>query len=797
MTKWDKVFRWIVIAIAVMALIFPFTPLGKDVFIKICSVGIIALAIYYFVQFEKNAAKRLHIVFRPTKIKITDHKIKSWIFSIKFKQIAQYAFLVCLLLVILISLERALIQWQNIPAVYFLYKIIGKLKSVQIPLITITIASGFFTFFLNREKIQNETEKEENNEGAEEQKRKAEFPQKYPKINKIPLLRNFVRWCYGEGWFHSLFLIVICFTFLGFSLHHLGQFMSTDEPKWADTRVPQLYEALRGGDWAKTYINDKPGILPALLSGPVNLFLDHATYKTNPLEYEHYLFWWRFPILLFNFFMLFLIYKFSKKLLNKDHALLVTILIALNPILIGVGQIVNPDATLWSLSILSFLTFFLCLKTNKIKYIYYSGIFLGLALLSKYFAAFFYIIFFLIVYLEYLLNKISLKQFFQRCLHLAILYGISMLTYTALFPATWINGNQIITGTIGATILNPGIFYFLLLLFFIFSELIIFKGELSNYIRNRFDVGKILIGLISFLLLISFLILITNILLNNSVFDFNNYILPGFIQRSANMLPAIAGSIYTTLLTLTYPVLIGVFLFFIIFFKKPWYYNMKKRSLLILSILIFILLFIFGSSLGGFMVSTMYQMMLYPLYAILSTVFIIALFPKIKIAAVVILAVSCATLIYNSPFYLHYTNAFNLKNSVITEAWGYGGYELAQIMNKLPSPENLTVWVDREGFKEFFTGKSYWRGTDNPFDPELKIDYLILTQGGERIFSQALIAHENGQGYLYNLYAMVAKETPILEYYKKNPEFKICINKNPNNCVRAVKMESPNLYISN
>jgi 4-amino-4-deoxy-L-arabinose transferase-like glycosyltransferase len=58
-----------------------------------------------------------------------------------------------------------------------------------------------------------------------------------------------------------------------------------------------------------------------------------------------------------------------------------------------------------------------------------------------------------------------------------------------------------------------------------------------------------------------------------------------------------------------------------------------------------------------------------------------------------------------APFYFSYTNRLLPKSYIISGAWGYGGYEMAQYLNALPDAKNLIVWADSYGLCEFFVGK--------------------------------------------------------------------------------------------
>ncbi|HMP19279.1 MAG TPA: glycosyltransferase family 39 protein [Candidatus Paceibacterota bacterium] len=103
----------------------------------------------------------------------------------------------------------------------------------------LTVLFGSITFWRNREKVEKEIEEEKNNEELIEQKRKEEFPTKFPRINKIPVLRSFVRWMYKEGWFYGGILITSIICFILTRLPFLNQeFIDKHIQKYAATLEP-------------------------------------------------------------------------------------------------------------------------------------------------------------------------------------------------------------------------------------------------------------------------------------------------------------------------------------------------------------------------------------------------------------------------------------------------------------------------------------------------------------------------------------------------------------------------------
>ncbi len=52
---------------------------------------------------------------------------------------------------------------------------------------------------------------------------------------------------------------------------HLAQFLTADEHYWLYERVPKYWNAWGDGELRKTFINDKPGVTLALVTGPALL----------------------------------------------------------------------------------------------------------------------------------------------------------------------------------------------------------------------------------------------------------------------------------------------------------------------------------------------------------------------------------------------------------------------------------------------------------------------------------------------------------------------------------------------
>ena len=55
--------------------------------------------------------------------------------------------------------------------------------------------------------------------------------------------------------------------FFSFGFFHLSKFETTDEHLWKYDRIGKYWNSLKEKNWEGTYINDKPGITVALISG--------------------------------------------------------------------------------------------------------------------------------------------------------------------------------------------------------------------------------------------------------------------------------------------------------------------------------------------------------------------------------------------------------------------------------------------------------------------------------------------------------------------------------------------------
>ncbi len=571
---------------------------------------------------------------------------------------------------------------------------------------------------------------------------------------------------------HEIGIFLVCSIFLGFGLHHLGQFITVDEEKWLYARIPQLYSALANGEWEQTYINDKPGIFPSLLAGIVTLFADIKDYQYDTIE--NFLFYWRLPIVLFNLGMILLIYRFLSVLLNKTYALVITSAVATNPTLIGLSQIVNPDATMWSSGAVSSIAYLLYLKTTRFRYVLIASLFLAFALLSKFAATYFFLIFYLVFIGGYILGFIENKKFGVLSFGWLVIVALSSFGYYLMFPAAWVNNSIFWKGTLGCVIIAPLLKPFAIVVLFFSFEHLLLKGRIFGTLRSMIDTERHFFGVLSATIL-PFIMYVA--VKGTSDPAFFETLKKGY-RGGAGFWDSLFANIYVFLTTVDIVTLVGLFTLLSIGVLQWFYKPLRNRITHAFYIVVAFILgffYIFGLSLTGYYASSRYQMLTYSFYAIAGSIMFLDLTKKRFLVFIFVIAISFVELIHVSPFYFCYTNPLNVHNIIITDAWGFGGYEMAKWTNARFGKETK-IWFDREGFAEFSNNDIYrWKF---PAWTIPNLDYLVLSSRGLAFATQS----RKGTGKRW-------ETGPLLEYYDSSSLYQINIANNPNNYLKIVPFD--------
>jgi len=571
----------------------------------------------------------------------------------------------------------------------------------------------------------------------------------------------------------TILLSLIFLSYFVFGLFHISQFITADEHYWIYERIPQYWNALEQGNWRKTFINDKPGISLAMVSGaallydqsPMTLCSENEQNITicNQNRSEMLLFFFRLPLLLFNFFILLYLFFIIKKLSGENVALLSVLFMGLSPMLLGITQIVNPDALLWSTGAAALFSFFLLLQSREKKYIFVSGFFLALSILSKYTASFLLPIFLLTAALSpFIEEEAKEKKLFGSLLkeNLLFFFGTFLFAFllgVVFLPATWDNPLILLRlfwggGAVSfpfSLLIFPGIFIF---------DILFFRSTLTHKLRlffdrvSFFDLLQRAFPLIIFVFVVGLIIgraffpewdLFDKIpfdlkdLYSNNKFD--KYYLPNPLQSFVLELNPLVFSL-TPIALLSFL----SFCLFQIFHKRD---SSHRNDVPVFSSFFFFLSFLIVYIFSEVLATPRYLIMLYPLVAYLAALgweklFLILSVWIRKYRSLSIPAwswngiaflFSLLSLALIAPFYFNFTNAFLPKDKIIQHAWGYGGYEAAQYLNNLPDAEKMTVWTDYYGVCEFFVGRCM--ALEYASARITSFDYVVLSARGKALYN--------------------------------------------------------------
>jgi hypothetical protein len=566
----------------------------------------------------------------------------------------------------------------------------------------------------------------------------------------------------------AIFLVLVFSIYISFGLYHLTKFEMADERYWmyenpVGGRIRAYWTAVSEGRLSGTYINDKPGVSLAYISGVAllfksnpaeNLFLQDDIkrfYNSSEIERIHFLF--RFPLLIFNgLFCLLLCWFIWKFTDNCWIALWSTTFILLSPILLGASQIINPDSLLWSFSAGAIFAFLSYLKSRENKFVFFSAFFLGFSLLSKY-SAIILIPFLLVIILADIVfdsargKKISSQEIIQVLRAYIFLIIGSLAVFSLFLPVVFTNPEYfygIFTKLRGFQYL---IFLIGLAISLLFADAFFYDSKAVSIFAEKIKklvsyIPRFLAGLFLGLFIFIIFTWMTN-------FDYG---------ENMRDIPFDAGlgtefkyeAIYTKVILELVPLLFSLTplaLFAVIFILGKSVVEKTVYAKIVSLILFFMIAFYTAVILQGLLVTIRYSLMLYPLAFLLASIGIWELasskylmkINKVWITAGVVL-LSFWSLWTSKPFYFNYTNILLPENRMIVDAWGYGNFEMAEYVNHLPNAKDLFVWVDHKGYCVFLESWCVVGNGDGLFflgKTSLVPDYIVKTRRGSIVYKGA------------------------------------------------------------
>ncbi|HOM77714.1 MAG TPA: glycosyltransferase family 39 protein [bacterium] len=275
-----------------------------------------------------------------------------------------------------------------------------------------------------------------------------------------------------RGYLYILLLIA----FFSFSYLHVDTF-NVDAQHWM-LRSSNFMSALLKLNFAKTFQDPKPGVPVMFLSGffiEFFLRLYKLLFSFRPEFYTYDTFFYlnfvsRFPLVLLNLVFLYFSYRIVRVLFDEYVSLLYLILLGFQPFYIANSRFLHVDITLTVFMNMSFFLFLLFYeKGSKKLYLISSGVFAGLALLTKTQALFLFPMMGLITLLIF---PRSFSGLWTCVKNFIIWIFTSIVCYLLFFPALWVNpvmyinkifSEALFVANTGNTNIFPFLYYFQIL----------------------------------------------------------------------------------------------------------------------------------------------------------------------------------------------------------------------------------------------------------------------------------------------------------------------------------------------
>jgi 4-amino-4-deoxy-L-arabinose transferase-like glycosyltransferase len=573
-----------------------------------------------------------------------------------------------------------------------------------------------------------------------------------------------------KAWFATqkrstlIILVLLVLVNLSFGSYRIAQFAAVDEALWTfGGRISKYWTNMAEQDWNGTRVSDKPGVTVSIISGAGLLFETPKDYRSIKFEGSTYHpkndikklnFALRFPMLLFAVFMLPVFYFFLERVFGQRKALISTLLIGTSPTLLGMERIINPDSLLWIFAPLSILSSFTFLKRKTLVYLYWTGVFLGLALLTKYVANILFVFFFGMIFLEYIFLsketrfKTSITTFLKSAfLNYGIITVIALSLFYLLYPAVWVKPQRLLDATLLSQAFKSTWPIFISIISFVFVDQWTMRNKITQSILDIFAEHKhFLASIVVTLFLASILFASINTWLGMPWYDFESILAsPKSAYAVTGFLGIFLGNFYPLLFSihpLALLALIALCLCFFVIFVKQAPISFGHRAELFL--IVFFLLYYLGTTVNHVATISRYQIMLFPLAFILAgntlARGIITLsklarkryaFATFSFGAGVLFIILITSLSAITPLYSGYASGL-LPQAYHTDIkdMGDGSYEAAVFLNTLPDAKHLVIWSDKKGVCTFFVGDCYSSFNYNSLITK-HIDFVVVSSGRE------------------------------------------------------------------
>ena len=592
---------------------------------------------------------------------------------------------------------------------------------------------------------------------------------------------------------------------LVFGLPRIAQYSAVDEHLWTFDRTPQFWNAIERARWEKTNINDKPGITTAWVSGIGMRTIDPEPYddlRTESKTSEEVLLMekintaFRLPIYLFTLLFVPVYYFLLRKLFAVPIALFSTVFIYLSPILLGISLIINPDSFLWIFLPLSIISFLVFQKEMESRYAYLCGVFLGLALLTKYVSAILYLFLPIIIFFEVIFSaRISdvqnyLRQSFTG--YSQVLFA-SLVTVFVLYPATWVDPWIILETTLLSHPFEPIWEYFAIGSALLFADVFLFGSFLSSgVVKVAASYRKAILGSVFGVTLLSLCFVALDTYASMRWYDFQSMLSSARILEETFSLSTIAFRGVATgffVLIFSVPPIASLAILSMlssgVFFL--WKRDADEEFRMAGILLLFMFLYYVASAMNGVQPTVRYQIALYPLAAILAAIGLhrfLRTFPMTRVVPLfvvgaILIGILSLSLSSIRPYYFSYASELLPNRYVLNmKDMGDGSYEAAQYLNAQEGARDMHIWSDKVAVCEYFIGSC-----EVSLKPkniaDTHFDYFVISNG-----------REPKTRYFISIRNIVLPEFLRLQELYTSDDFEghtIVIDDRPGNFVKIVK----------
>lgn len=539
-----------------------------------------------------------------------------------------------------------------------------------------------------------------------------------------------------------VFLVIPLAVFFMFGLHHLTQFETADEHYWIysnnvqnnywqydNGRIKQYWDSILTGNWVKTRINDKPGVTVAWVSGVGTFFRQNLEQRlasgelaplSKTIRAEKINMYFRVPILLFCGLFSLVFYFFVKKLTrNKWIALFSSTLMLTSPILLGMSQIVNPDALLWIFVFATILSFQIYLNEDLKKYALWTIVFFGLAMLTKYSSVILFPFLFVMILIQLMYyfsdwpQELFVKKIIAYCRAYVLVALGALLLFALLLPDSFVEPHNFFKTTIGFSGMPATLGFISVLIIIMLADASLNSGKIARKIFSVITpfLKKWFPRAMYFVLAAGAITILVNAWLPNDMLGLHRLAFDNAnksVFRTAGLLHVHVFLLeYVPLVFSTVPLVLAAIIG--LWIKSIWKKSEHDQLIFILSL--FIVVFYAANIVQQLRLDIRYSIVLYPMVCVLAAIAAYELF-SLEIKAFIFRASIWAGIVLFGiislwqvkPYYFNYTSDLLPQKYMIIDGWGYGGYDAAQYLNSLPNASKLNVWSDYNGVCLFFDG---------------------------------------------------------------------------------------------